>query len=398
MPKPRKGVERVFYATGAPANIIGAHESRMAIRQYASDLALPFSAQVEDFCANRNALALMISPLGDGRLRQEGSFEFRHIGRPERSGISYHIGQVHYGLRLLRLARQFKANVAFIESGATHYFMLLGFRLLGIPVVPVLHNALWPNGFPPTGIKARTLKILDGLFWRFGPKAVIAVSPVVSRQVREVAPNGRYPVLQARAQFNPDYFADIAPVPSHVARPFRVMFAGRITEDKGVLDIVRMAVYAEQQEPGLIHWTICGDGPDCEQLEQLIRSSHVGHAVTFRGWTAPVDMKAVLGNSHCCIVPTRSDFAEGLAMTAVEAVLSGRPVVSNTVVPAVELIEKACLVAEPDSPTSHADAVIALARDRNLYEEKRRACEGLAGEFLKREFGLAEALEAAVPL
>ena len=42
--------------------------------------------------------------------------------------------------------------------------------------------------------------------------------------------------------------------------------------------------------------------------------------VNIRGWTAPADLLQVLTQSHAAIVPTRSDFSEGLAMTAAEAV------------------------------------------------------------------------------
>lgn len=82
-------------------------------------------------------------------------------------------------------------------------------------------------------------------------------------------------------------------------------------------------------------------------------------------------------------------------MTAVEAVLAGRPIVSNSFVPATELLGPACLTAEPDNPISHADAVLAFATKRDVYEEKATACEGLAKEFLSREFGLAEILRQA---
>ena len=47
--------------------------------------------------------------------------------------------------------------------------------------------------------------------------------------------------------------------------------------------------------------------------------------VSIRGWTLQ-DLQEVYARSHVSIVPTRSDYREGFAMTAAEAILAGRPV------------------------------------------------------------------------
>ena len=60
------------------------------------------------------------------------------------------------------------------------------------------------------------------------------------------------------------------------------------------------------------------------------------------------------------IVPTRSDFVEGIAKTAVEAILAGRPVITNAGVGALEILRPACIEAQADNPESYAAAVIAL--------------------------------------
>ena len=66
-------------------------------------------------------------------------------------------------LGLLRTALWFKADVALIDSGCTHYFVCGLFRLFGIRVIPILHNSLWPNGFPPRKLIPRMVNKLDSL-------------------------------------------------------------------------------------------------------------------------------------------------------------------------------------------------------------------------------------------
>ena len=65
------------------------------------------------------------------------------------SGIAYHLAEIPYGLRLVAAAFRFRANVAVIDSGSSHYFVLGLLRLTGIKIVTVLHNTLWPAGFLP---------------------------------------------------------------------------------------------------------------------------------------------------------------------------------------------------------------------------------------------------------
>ena len=59
-----------------------------------------------------------------------------------------------------------------------------------------------------------------------------------SAKLQRLTENERYPILEPRAQFYPDYFARIPPPPAHETRPFRMMFIGRIDRIKGVFDIL----------------------------------------------------------------------------------------------------------------------------------------------------------------
>jgi glycogen synthase len=82
----------------------------------------------------------------------------------------------------------------------------------------------------------------------------------------------------------------------------------------------------------------------------------------------------VIARSHLSSIPTRSNFAEGMATTVIEAILAGRPVVTNPVVPALEVLKSACLEARTNDVESYILAVRNLLRDGNYYREPCDSC------------------------
>jgi glycosyltransferase involved in cell wall biosynthesis len=385
-------VRRVFYASGGAANIIGAHEAWRSGVQDPTEVSITFSSQIADFCRSIGAHAYFVSPHGDARTATIDEFVLEHRPKKGGHGLSYHLNEIVYALGLLMTARRFKADLALMDTGATPVFMLTLFKLFGIPVVSILHNTLWPAHFPQQRRRDRVLRWLDRIFWRHGAAGAIAVSPECERQVRAEAPRLTYPIIQIRAQFHRDYFAAIPPPPPHTQRPFRVMFIGRVTESKGIFDMLEMAQSLERTDPGLVHWTICGKGDGFDALQAQRDAMGLENVVDLAGWVSLERLRDIYAQSHAAIVPTRSGFAEGLAMTAVEAVLAGRPVILNPVVPAIDVLGPAVLSGQTNDPESHADQVRRLACDPVLYCRLQKACAGCEAPFYDREQSLTAGL------
>jgi glycosyltransferase involved in cell wall biosynthesis len=174
------------------------------------------------------------------------------------------------------------------------------------------------------------------------------------------------------------------------------MFIGRVNRSKGVFDILEMAQKVEARAPGQVRWEICGSGPDLEELRRRHGEMGLESIVHIRGWTSLPDLIEVYARSHAAIVPTRSTFCEGLAMTAVEAILAGRPLITNPVVPALEVLRPACVAARTNDVDSHVEAVLKLVGDREYYEGLRRACPDLCEPFYDREQGLTAVLKRVI--
>lgn len=389
---------RVFYAAG-PGDIIAAHGHWRRGEHDPSEVSITFSSQVADFCQRRDAPARFVSYHERREVVRDGRFVVEHRPRPfeERGGLLYHVGQLAYGFRLWLSALRFGADVAIIDSGTTHPFFLSLFALSGMKVVPVLYNALWPHGSPPTRPVPRLVSRLDALFWRFVPLATLCISPECARQVESLAgPRGR-PLHQVRAQFRRDYFEKIPPPPPHDERPFRILYVGRIHESKGVLDLLEVAERLESERPGQVHFEVCGRGPALEEMARRREERRLEGAVTLHGWTSLEDLRRVYARCHAAIVPTRSTFVEGLAMTAAEAALAGRPVITSPVVPALELLRPACAEASTDDVASYVAAIRRLRDDGALHARLRAACPEVSAQFTDPRLGVAAVLGRVLP-
>jgi hypothetical protein len=105
----------------------------------------------------------------------------------------------------------------------------------------------------------------------------------------------------------------------------------------------------------------------------------------------------LLIESHAAIIPTRGGFEEGLAMTAVEPILLGRPIVTNPVVPALELLQSAAVSAVTEDVMSYVEAILLLVDSSEVYERLTLACANLREQFFDSRKSFRAALEKAIP-
>jgi glycogen synthase len=387
-----KPPRRVFYAAG-PGDAASAHEHWKRGIHDPTEVSITFSGQIEQYCKDVGADLYLVCYHKRRCLVRDGAVTIEHLPKfwPDSRGLAFHLRELVYGLLLLVRAVRFRADTAILDSGCTHFFWQSLFAVAGIRVVPVLHNALWPNGFKPNGLQHRVIRFLDKLFWRHVPTVTLCVSPLCARQVTEVAGPRHRPTAQIYAQFESEFFARIPPPPAHSRRPFTIMFIGRVVESKGVFDILEMAAQIERRAPGRAHWVVCGTGGDFEEVKR--RAAQLAGLVDARGWTSNDDLVTVYANSHCSIVPTRSTFTEGLAMTAAEAVLAGRPVITNPVVPALEVLEGAAVACRTNDVGSYVEQILKLLDDPEWYASMVAACHAVSRRFLDRRNGITAVLK-----
>jgi glycogen synthase len=72
-------------------------------------------------------------------------------------------------------------------------------------------------------------------------------------------------------------------------------------------------------------------------------------------------------------------------MVCAEAILCGRPVITSAVCPALVYIKDAALEVPPNDIDGYRQAITTLSASRDLYEQKRAACERLQGQFYETD-------------
>jgi len=393
------GPPRILYAVG-PGDVVGLYRDLAAGRDPAFQMSMPFSKQFLDWCDESGAEAHVMSWHGRRDCIEVGRHRLEN--RPKlswyfRGGFRYHFGVIAYGLTVVAQAVRERATLVIADSGTTHWIVLSLLALFRIPVIAVLHNTLWPMGYPPQRRLDRLLLALDGWFFRHISAATVCVSPECERQVRAVAKTPRGPVTQCRAQFRDGFLSRVAPTAEIPQRPFRVLFMGRIEQSKGVFLILEIAERLEREMPGRFQWRIVGSGSAFEALQREAGERGLSRTVSIETSLRNQE-KALetLGWAHAMVVPTTSQFSEGLAMTAAEAVLAGRPVVVSSVVPAWQVLGGAAIKAEADNVESFVEAFRKLALDPDWYEACRAAGAAVRAQFYDRSQGLGNALGRAV--
>ena len=90
-----------------------------------TQMSLTFSGEFADFCKESGAQAYIVSSYNEKQIFRDAEFVIE--SRPKarlRSGIWYHLSEISYGIGLFITALRYRANVAVLNSGSTHYFVM----------------------------------------------------------------------------------------------------------------------------------------------------------------------------------------------------------------------------------------------------------------------------------
>jgi glycogen synthase len=389
---------RILSAIG-PGDVVAAYRDWRGAVRTVSETSITFSSQEFAFFAAHGIPFWAISShprresLADGENRIEN--RPRVSSDLPVSGLAYHALQLRYAASLLVSAIRFRATHAIVDSGSTHWFALALFRLFGIEVLPNFHNVYWPVGHEPQGAVKRAILRLDSVFFRHGVRSALGVSPECGRQVSAMS-GGRTTFFDYRAQFvSGDFGALPRPV---LAMPMRIMFAGRVEENKGVFDILTVCEQLRARHPGRFAFDICGTGGAFDALAAQVAARGLADSVMLHGKLIRPELLKVYGASHLVIVPTRSTFCEGLPMVCAEAVIAGRPVLTSRLSNALDALRGALVEAREDDPADYAAQIEALADDPARYARLVQHTASVSAQFTDARFGLTNALERCLSI
>jgi glycosyltransferase involved in cell wall biosynthesis len=199
---------------------------------------------------------------------------------------------------------------------------------------------------------------------------VRVVSTVLEERVREAGYQG--PVDRYLTFSNFGVFLDqpLLPVPSES----KVAFVGVLEPYKAV-DVLLDSWKAVASRVPDAQLTIVGAGPQEAELRNQARGLGLDGTVRFVGHLQRAEVRAVIDDSSCLVLPSRS---EGLPRIVMEAMARGRAVVASTVGGMAEFIEdgRNGRLVPPEDPVALAEALIGVLSDptskRAMGDEARR--------------------------
>lgn len=163
----------------------------------------------------------------------------------------------------------------------------------------------------------------------------------------------------------------------HNAKPYRKQERFGLNEDNFVLTMVAaikapkrhdLLIQALAQLPNNVKVVFCGTGAGELQLKELAKKLSVENRVCFLGNCSDVDR--IVNTSDVNILLSGY---EGLSLSSVEAMASGKPFVASNVKGLSAIVEGAGVLVE-NTPESVATAIRELMEDRELYEKTGRDC------------------------
>jgi glycosyltransferase involved in cell wall biosynthesis len=381
---------RVYYMAG-PGDTLASFEHWRAGRDHPEVTHVTYSSQLFDVCRELGAEAWAVGTHPRPGRASEGGITVEHRGDPlaAKSGAAYHAAHLAWARELARDARRFAPEV-FVWNGEPYPFLLRPLRRLGARVVACHHNVLWPKLGAPRAVRRATLRLSRG-FYRGWSEALLSASADVSEQLEQVAGGRSRPLVEFLPLFRAEVFRGIPP-PDPAARPFRVLFAGRVERDKGVFDLLEVARRLHAAGRTGVAFDLCGSGSALEALRRDAEAAGVAERFHTHGWCDQARLRELLGRAHLVVVPTTSSFLEGFNQVVVEALLAGRPALTSEVCPATRYVEGAVALVPADDPGAYLRAICELADSPERYLALQRACEPVSRRFLDERTSFRAAL------
>lgn len=262
-------------------------------------------------------------------------------------------------------------HVAGRGSALRKFLVTAACRLWGLPVLLHLHDydfAAFYQSLPmPLGA---------GVRWMFRTADHVVV---LGREARATVtdllgvPGDRVSILP-NAVPAPAKGRNAGTVPA--GGPVKILFLGQLSRRKGVHDLIEAL-----DRPALraLSWTatLAGGGPHQAAFAQSLAGTGIAERVALPGWVDRPGSAALLAEADILVLPS---YAEGLAMSVLEAMAQGLCVVSTPVGALGEVIEhesSGLLV----TPGAVDELSAALARAIGDHELRRRLGAGALATF-----------------
>ena len=381
------------YAAG-PGDIVKTFACWQKGKDDPHQLAVTYSSQFFSACRSLGARGIAISSCPREEQIVTDQFHVENFPKGKsRRGLNFHLDQVRYLRDVIRKARSGGADLLVMSEGTGHFFPFQWLAPADMALVPSIHCTIWPKYFTVSKTQF-LLNLLNRRIYTKRASSILCLSEDIRKQIVHVAGESHSPIIPFIPTYRKETFQHIAaPSPEN---QFNLLYAGRMEREKGIFDLLQIAVELRRKGASQIHIHLCGDGSSEKELRDLAHSRNVESIFHVHGYCHRPEMLHHIEESHAFIVPTTTTFGEGFNKVVVEGILSGRPVITSTVCPAIEMVRPAVIEVPPDDPSGYLDAAERLASDKALYNRMQQATSGLRNQFYAPENSWEQALILAV--
>lgn len=166
--------------------------------------------------------------------------------------------------------------------------------------------------------------------------------------------------------------------------PFIVGYAGRLIENKGILDLLE-ALALCKAEGLLIELHYCGavEGIFDQVITEKIKNLHLNDCVFYEGYISNVE--EFYKSLHVLVLP--SQVAEAFGLTLIEAMSCGTAVITTNSGAQVEIITHGVngLIVDAYSPAQLCDAIVALYKNRNCLQSMGVLAQKTVNQYFRLE-------------
>lgn len=382
---------KILYLAG-PGDVIGTYRHWSEGRDDPSQVSVTYSALFFELCVKVGAKAKVISyhKQRDRLINDQFDIEHRPVRLQNWRGPVFHLGWYWFNLSVVFSAILNRCDVIVLMMGTHLPFYWLA-RLAGIRVILTLQSVIWPKTVRPSRMW-RLVHWVDRSFYRRGVSAIILNSDDIRMQVDELTAGRHAPIIEFRPYYRRSTFADLVVAENSGDGPFRILFAGRIEKNKGVLDLVRIATLTRERSTRRLLFDIAGDGSAMATLRSSIDNANLSDTFCLHGYCEKSRMRKLLRSAHAVIIPTTGEMIEGFNKVVAEAVLSHRPFITSHLSGALNAVGGAGIEVPPEDIEGYAQAIERLANDPHFYQKLVHASYELAEQFLDPERNWATAL------
>ncbi|WP_374692417.1 glycosyltransferase family 4 protein [Accumulibacter sp.] len=231
-----------------------------------------------------------------------------------------------------------------------------------------LHDGSFPDWY------AKRSKRTQGLVRRMfrDVDRVVVLTETWKDWVRTIEPQARVCVIG-----NPV----TVPVQPSACLPGRILFLGRLRQEKGVLDLLQALAKLREAHPDFVV-TCAGDG-DLAAIHRYAQDLGIAERVHLPGWVDGAEKEKLLSEASLFVLPS---YFEGLPVGVLEAMAYGMPVIATDVGGVRDAIgEDAGVLITPGDIAALAQAIEAVLDNPTLNKKMGLAGRGRVEELFATE-------------